>query len=324
MNVIPVFKSKRGDVSRLKYVDGIGSLFVVTDENVIYRVDEFPLDAIGRGLTGAYAEINSGEGDFSPVVSTRFYYDLYRSVVHLDGETQDFTVVINEVAAYAVNENTKVTAVYVSDVLKADEDFGFWKTITWRQTVTDGRVIVALKVSETETELLESGWQYYIEEIPESTYTTSTGSTHVVLKDLDRFNLKGRFMQFKVELETDSRIQIPVVSEFVITYASKHAVFFFTRKFKVERGSNIDNILITANYTLPTNTELRFGVVNSNSGDWEDYRIVDMNRLASLPGDWGNIVKVGVKMSSYSETAYPTVQEIALLLGTDTDNGLNE
>ena len=323
MNVKPIFKSTTGNISELKYVKGIGALFAVTENDVVYRINQFPRDSAGRGLTAVYAQLHNGEGDFSSKTSTRLYYDLYNSIIQLDGETKEFVTAKQDVTAYTVSKNSKVTALYLSDVLKADEDFGFWKTITWKQNVTDGIVVVAMKVAETEEELLDSDWQYYISETPQNTYTSTVGTSHVVLKDLDRFNLKGRYMRFKVELETSSATEIPIVSDFVITYSTKHSVFFFTRKFKVERGSNIDNVLMTATYSTPTNTELRFGVTDSNSGNWEDYRIVNLNELISLPSDWGNIIKIGIKMSSFSEVEFPVVQEIAFLLGTDSDNELN-
>jgi len=324
VNFMPVFKSTFGDISHLQYVNGIGSLFVSTDQGALFRIDQFPSDSQGRGATAVYAQIQSGEGDLSSIVNSPLYYDLYNAVVQLTGSTDSFTVIQKDVRAYLGEKKTKVTAVYVSDVLKADEDFGFWKTITWKQNTTDGRVIVALKVADTLAELEALDWQYYISETSEATYTTSVGSEHVVLKDLDRFNLKGRFMQFKVELETEDSFEIPIVSEFVITYASKHSVFFFTRKFKVERNAGIDTIILTANYSVPTNTELRFGVANEQTGDWEDYTLVDLNQLVNLGSDWGDIVKVGIKLSSYSATAYPTVQEVAFLLGTESENEFNE
>ena len=324
MNAVPVLKSTWGDIVSLKYVRGIGALFAVSDKNSIYRIDEFPHDAMGRGLVYTYGQILNGEGDFSEVVNTHFYYDMYNAIIQLDGQTSDFDVVKDSVTAYTVEKNTKVTALYVSDVLKADEDFGFWKTITWKQTVDLGRVVVALKVAETEEELATLGWQYYISENPESNYTTTIGGEYVVVKDLDKFNLKGRFMRFKVGLEATDAFEVPVVSEFVITYAAKHAVFFFTRKIKVSKGSNIDNIVLTATYSTPSNTEVRFGLTNSNSANWEEYRLVNLDELISLPSDWGNAIKVGVKLSSYSDVRYPVVQQLAFLLGTDTDNELNQ
>jgi len=131
-------------------------------------------------------------------------------------------------------------------------------------------------------------------------------------------------MQFKVELETDSAFVNPIVSEFIITYAAKHAVFFFTRKIKIDRTTNLDNIILTANYSEPENTEIRFGLANSNTANWQDYKIVNLDELITLPSNWGSILKVGIKLSSYSDTKYPVIQEFAFLLGTDSDNKLNE
>ena len=324
MNFVPVFKSKKGDITYLKYANGIGSVFAMTSSGVINRLDKFPSNAYGRGLSYIFSQIESGEGDMSDVVDTSIYYDLYHLLASLNGINDSFTVVKENVEAYSTYKYSKVTALYVSDVLKADEDFGFWKNITWKQNVSSARIVVALKVAETEEELLKLKWQYYISETPSQMYGSSYPEEFVVTKNLDRFNLKGRYMQFKVELETDSSFANPIVSEFMITYAAKHSVFFFTRKIKIERNTNIDNIILTASYTEPTNTEIRFGIANSNTSNWENYKIVNLEELVSLPSNWGNILKVGIKLSSYSDTKYPVVQEFALLIGSDSNNKLNE
>jgi hypothetical protein len=160
-------------------------------------------------------------------------------------------------------------------------------------------------------------------ESPQDSYSTSVGSYSVITKDLDRFNLKGRFMMFKVEIETSYSSSYPIVGEFVVSYSSKHSVFFFTRKIKVDKGTNIDNIIVTATYSEPSNTEVKFGIVGSNSSNWEDYTIISQDQLKSLPSAWGNAVKIGVKMSSYSDVRYPVVQQIALLVGANSDNEIN-
>jgi len=324
MNFTPVFKSKKGDISYLKYANGIGSVFAMTFSGVINRLDSFPSNLFGRGLSYIFSQIENGEGDLSDPVDTSIYYDLYHMLISLNGTSEEFTPVKENVEIFSTSKNSKVTAIYISDVLKADEDFGFWKNITWKQTVSSARIVVALKVAETEEELLKLKWQYYISETPSEGYGSPHPSEYVVIKDLDRFNLKGRYMQFKVELETDSAFVNPIVSEFIITYAAKHAVFFFTRKIKIDRTTNLDNIILTANYSEPENTEIRFGLANSNTANWQDYKIVNLDELITLPSNWGSILKVGIKLSSYSDTKYPVIQEFAFLLGTDSDNKLNE
>lgn len=314
----PIFKSNNGNVSLLKYADGIGEVFVVTDTGNIVKIRSIPTNAYGTGLSEIFSQILDGDGSLSDIVYDYVYYDLYKAVASVF--QNNFNVVKENVNAFGINKLDSIIGVYVSDVLVADEDFGFWKTISWTQNLNDGRVVVALKVSDSESELLAMDWQYYIS--LESPAYGQLGA-FTISESLDRFNLKGRYMQFKVVLESYTSDSTPIVTDFVISYAAKHSVFFFTRKLKIDRKHNIGNILITSSYSEPQNTEIRFGITNSNSAEWQDYKIVNLNELITLSSNWGNVVKVGIKMSSYTETSYPVVQEFAFLLGSDNDNNLN-
>lgn len=323
MNFIPIFKCRKGDISYLSYANGIGSIFAMTSSGVINRIDKFPSNLFGRGLSYIFSQIESGEGDLSDPVDTSIYYDLYHMLISLNGTNDSFVPVKENVEVFSTSKNNKVTALYVSDILKADEDFGFWKNITWKQSVSSARVVIALKVAETEEELLKLKWQYYISETPTEGYGSPYPEEYVVIKDLNRFNLKGRYMQFKVEFSTENIFANPVVSEFIITYAAKYSVFFFTRKIKIDKTTNLDNVILTANYTEPEKTEIRFGLASSNTSDWQDYKIVNLDELITLPSNWGSVLKVGIKLSSYSNTKYSIVQEFSLLIGVNSDNKLN-
>ena len=320
----PIYKSTSGNIVGLKFNNGCGSMFAFTESGKIVRIKTLPSDFMGRGLSHIFCQIQDGEGDFSPVVYDSCYYDLYQAVVLLDSEQKSYSFIKSDVRSFSAFKHTKVTALYVSDVLKADEDFGFWKTITWKQTSSVSRVTAALKVAETQEELLNLDWQYYISKEAPEVYGQVVDQTFVVTESLNRFNLKGRFMMFKVELETTSEFDNPVVGEFVISYAAKHSVFFFTRKIKITRDFNIDNMLFTASYSEPEKTEIKFGIADSNTADWEEYKVITLDQLVSLPSDYGSSVKIGIKMSSYSDTVYPVVQEFAFLIGSETEDLLNE
>ena len=315
----PIFKSNFGNISMLKYANGIGDLFAITDQGVVNKIRTIPANAYGTGLTEIFAQILDGDGTLSEITYDFVYYDLYKAVISVFPES--FSVVKEKISTFGINKATQIVGVYVSDILKADEDFGFWKTVSWTQNLNQGRAIVAFKVSDSEVDIKSKDWQYYVS-IESSAYGQYETST--VSESLDRFNLKGRYMQFKVTLESKQDSLTPIVNNFVISYATKHSVFFFSRKFKIDKSYSIDDILMTASYSEPQNTELRFGVTNSNSSDWQDYKIVNLDELVKLPVGWGNMVKVGIKMSSYTDKFYPEVQEFAFLLGSDSDNNLNK
>jgi len=142
------------------------------------------------------------------------------------------------------------------------------------------------------------------------------------VKSLDRFNITGRFIQFKIELETSTSSDAPLVTDFVITYVGKHSVYFFTKKIRIGSSSDARYLLLTASTTTPTKTEVRFGITDTNSADWEDYRIVSLNRLIQLDEDFGNKLKVGIKLTSHSITAVPVVEEFAFFV--DAEGGVLE
>jgi hypothetical protein len=324
MSFRPIFKSQNGNITDVKYFHGAGEVFIFSEEGVVSNINELPINPFGKGLNYVFAQIVNGEGDISSVANTSIYYDLYNAIVKSSGIGTGFDIIEENTDSFRVSKNTRATAVYTSDVLKADEDFGFWKSITWTQNSSHGRVVVALKVAETEADVIAKDWEYYISEEAEVAYGGyALPSTFVVNKDLDRFNLKGRFMMFKVDLETETTIENPIVSEFIITYGGKHSVFFFTRKIKIEKNSNVDDMLLTASTSIPENTEIRFGVTSGNSSNWQDYKIIDLDKVEDLSTTWGSSVKVGIKLSSYSDVSVPVVQEIAFLLGADSDNVLD-
>ena len=110
-----------------------------------------PLSAYGTGLVNVYSQMIDGNGDFYNTLPTSVFYDLYQSIVSLSEKS--FRVVKEQVDACGINKPTTISAVYVSDNLVADEDFGYWKTVTWRQKSSQSRIVVALKVANSESEL---------------------------------------------------------------------------------------------------------------------------------------------------------------------------
>ena len=85
----------------------------------------------------------------------------------------------------------------------------------------------------------------------------------------------------------------------------------------MERDSNVKTGLMVANITEPQNTEIKFGVANENSSDWNDYTVVETDRFFDL--DNFESVKVGIKMISYSDEI-PEVAEFAFISGAEIDN----
>jgi hypothetical protein len=73
--------------------------------------------------------------------------------------------------------------------------------------------------------------------------------------------------------------------------------------------------------TEPKNTEIKFGIAGTNTSDWNDYNVIETNKLFAL----NNLerMKIGIKMVSYDENV-PEVAEFSLLTGSEKDNNINE
>jgi hypothetical protein len=69
---------------------------------------------------------------------------------------------------------------------------------------------------------------------------------------------------------------------------------------------------MVANITEPIHTEVKVGISNQHSTNWNDYTVMKFNEFFDL-ANYEN-VKVGIKMISYDEQV-PEVAEFALLMG---------
>jgi hypothetical protein len=321
MEFRPILKTEDGsDVSFIRYVQSQGYVYALTLTGDIYRIDEIPDNAYGHGQRSIYAQILDGEGDFSDISFSDVFHELNNSIITTEFD-DEFIIVADNISLYSATSRDTIRGIFTSDIIKTDEDFGFWKTIQWTQTCgLDNRVIVAVKVADTAEELSQKEW-FYIEHENTSYYGQS--GTVEVSEDLDRFNVKGKLLRFKIELETVSD-NVPSVTDLSITYNGKHSVYFFTTKFRLEKNKGADQILLTASQTLPKLTEARFGMVEDNSVEWEDYTPIRLDQLTTIPSKFGDTLKIGIKMASQNLSAFPTVNEFAFTVQSEADNKLNE
>jgi len=294
-----------------------GNLFALSDAS-IYKINSIPSNFNGQGLNNVYSKLLDGNGDLN-FSNTNIYYDLYNSIISTYFDSNSISIIKNNQKFNSISKNSYITAVYISDILKADEDMGFWKTISWTQSNIE-KIEVSIKVCDNQNEIESLDWQYHIWEIADDTYNYQDIN---IIKSLDKFNLKGRFLQFKVEFISYNDFDNPYVGDLIIIYANKHSVFFFTRKIKISKEDNVDNVIVTSSYSEPINTSVKFGITNTNSSDWEEYKIISLNELVKLDNN-GNSIKIGIKMSSSDPINYPIVQDIGVLIGSTADNRLNQ
>jgi len=314
----PKIKSEdSGDFSLLGYLWSRARLFSFTDRGDTYVMNEVPDNAFGYGQKSVYSYIQDGLGDATDITAFDVAFELYRSVTNVSETSYDF---IKSGDYYGATSSNQATATYISNVLSVNDDFGYWKTISWFQTCRDARVVVAVKTADTVAELLEKDWDRYFEQ--PCTYYSGSYTGTLVTRDLDFFNLRGGHMMFKIEFSTDSPTTLPSVRDLVVSYAGKHSVFFFSNKIIID-STSFDELIMTASVTLPAKTEIAFGIGPGDSVDWKDYEIVDLGRLKSVPDLFRSRMRVGVRFSSYDIEKYPVVHEYALSFQGDATEQMN-
>jgi hypothetical protein len=315
----PIFRTDdRSDVSLISHSPDRGVLFTFSETGDAYAVSELADNAYGNGSTALYSAIRDGYGDVSDTSVLELALELYRSVASVTGS--EFEVLASSGDYHSADTKKEVFGTYISDVLSVNDDFGYWKAISWTQTCRDSRVIVAVKSGNSREEVLAKDWERYFEEPCVQYYGHEST---VVVKNLDFFNLKGSHFMFKIEMKTSVADRNPFVRDLSGTYVGKHSVFFFTNKIRID-GTRFGELIMTASSTLPARTEVSFGVGPGESVDWEDYRIVDLDRLNSVPAAFGKRMRVGIRLSSLDLVNVPVVHEFALSFESDDETQLNE
>ena len=288
-----------------------GVLFATSFGRILYA-DEATLNAYRTGERLVYADVTSGSGYTSDVVAKSFMYALYKRILEINES--------KEIKKWKYMENAtiipveRVTAVFVSPVLQVQEDIGFWKQIIWSEEKTDNtQITVCVRAGKTISEMRSNAWK--------PCFRSNEGEASPISRDLNNVKLEGQFAQIRVEMETDSSDESPKTTSASLVYSTKRAQYFYTTKFSLENQSDVQKGLMTGMITQPTNTEITFGYNASNSNDWDDYTIIDLDRFFTLP-DIDNI-KVGIRMVSYDESL-PVVDEFALLFSGEKLNLVNQ
>ncbi len=306
----------RSDIGHISYYGARNLLLAVSDSGDTYSINEVSDNVYGYGNVPVYGTILDGLGwewVMDPVTLT-----LVKSDNVINASLDDFSIVSSG-SAYGTNGQAVGKATYISNILSVGDEFGFWKTLSWSQNLAEERVVVAVKSGNTVEEVTAKDWEVYFES-PSSYYEYGAGSIAQV--DLDRFNLKGSHFMFKVDMETRVSSNRPSVRDLKVSYSTKHSVFFFTNRIKVE-AEGFNDMILTASSTLPSKTEVSFGVGPGSSIDWEDYTPVDLGKLVNIPKSFGNRSRVGIRLTSFDTVNVPIVHEFALEFNSDDDNQVN-
>jgi len=303
---IPILSLNNGETITYMTKDLVkgGILFATSFGRILFS-DEATLNAYRTGNRLVYADVTSGFGNTSESRQVEFLYALYKRIAEIneDREIEKWKY-IRDVSILPVE---RITAVFLSPILQVQEDLGFWKQLIWEENKPENtNITICFKTAESSNELSNSSWNYCFSSTEEESGT--------ITRDLNNINFLGRYAQFKILMDTNQVNVTPSVLNLSVIYSTKRAQYFYTIKFALENDSNIRKGLLVASMTTPTNTEITFGINNTNSANWDDYQIISPDSFFNLE----NIedIKVGIKLVSY-DTSVPIVNEFSIIMSGD-------
>lgn len=290
-----------------------GTILFATSKGRILKCSEALVNAYMTGERKVFAEVADGFGKVSDTNWADFFYSLYHKIAEIN-EDKEMVKWHYAVDSSAIPSD-RITATFLSPVLLVKEDWGFWKQLIWtEQKPENTNITICIRSANTLEDLQAKTWDNCFE-------SDSNNVVETITEDLDDIKMDGKYIQFRIVMNTESTISQPVVVNLSITYSTKYAVYFFTTKFSLKNDTNLKKGLIVADVTEPQNTEVTFGIVDSNSVEWTDYQVVELNKFFSL--DNFERFKVGIKFVSYGDNI-PEVGEFSLMSGGEEVNLLNQ
>jgi len=278
------------------------------------------MSLVNSYLTGereVFAEVKDGFGNESETASTNFFYGLYNKIAEINEDKEIVKWVFKEKPTSVLTD--RINGVFISPILSVKQDLNAWKQLLWKEIKPDNTdIIICIRAADSVSELRKLSWDYcFVSEDEDRGY----GSDGFIIRDINDYQIRGKYLQFKVTMITDSNNVSPVILNLGISYSTSFSVYFFTTKFILENNANAKSGMIVANVTEPINTKVQFGIADSNSSDWNNYTVVEPNKIFELE-NFENL-KVGIKMIAYDNDV-PEVSEFAVLNGADKDTLINE
>ena len=290
-----------------------GGILFSTSKGRILGCREALVNAYLTGERKVFAEVADGFGNISDVKWTDFFYSLYRKIAEVN-KSKEIVKWIYEVDPAAISTE-EMSAVFLSPALVVTQDLGFWKKLIWTEQKPDNTdIVIAVRSADTLVELLAKSWD-------NAFASNSSDLSSTITRNLDNLRIDGKYIQFKIEMNSSSIDVAPTVVDLSITYSTKFAVYFFTTKFSLTNASDLRKGLIVAEVTEPQNTKVTFGINDTGSAEWTDYQVITLNKFFAL--DNIENVKVGIKLVSYGDNV-AEVGEFAFMSGGQKLNLMNQ
>lgn len=279
------------------------SILFGTSNGRILSCNKIYFNAYLTGNRNIYADVWNEYGYKSTTAISNITYALYHKIIELNSKNEIISQKTIKDSAISLVDN--ITATFVSTPLYIKDDVGFWNELIWEETKPENtEVRIFLRNAHSIQELYTLDWKYC--------FTSTENETGIISRKLESLLLNNKYMQIKAEITTNKKYITPTIKNIIINYVTKYSSYFYTVKFSLDKTTDIKNGLITANINQPTNTEITFGVSNTETNDWNNYKTIPINTLFSLD-NYKNI-KIGIKLSSYTNS-YPSVDEFSIMLG---------
>lgn len=284
-------------------------LLIGTSHGRILRQTKLSKNVYGTGARMISTQMTDGYGNFSPVFMGDLFYAFHDQIVQVN-EDKNIASLKNKILVLATSQNQEMKGLFTSPILWGGNDFGYWESIYIEQNCPDDcETEFFLRTAAIEVEVAKQNWL--------SVYKGREDTKELA------FDLRGNYLQIKAELSTDVNKKKPYIYKIIVSYRTKHAVYFFTNKFSLERDTNLARGLFSASYIQPAATEIRFGITSENTSDWDQYTILDLDQVIDLPEGIQDSFKIGIKLISASTVNSPTVDEFAFVFEGAKKNQLN-
>jgi len=223
--------------------------------------------------------------------------------VNINGiKSVDFNYIGKKITA--IDPIQKMTGVFTSDQIIADDGFVRWLDATWSGNQTD--FDIGLFVRSSNSPLTNEVWRgpFYN-------------------KTIDIGLEKGKYFQFMISMVSDGTY-IPNVDNINIRYiTSNTSTQFYTKAFHL--GFKPETILLTYNADLSDDTIVRFSVSGDDSIDPLDYQRIEPNRIETLNeiSIFSENVKILMELAGEFTTDI-NVHEFAFIVGGNDVERINK
>jgi hypothetical protein len=287
-----------------------GTILFLTSLGRILESSMTEMNIYKSGYRSVYSETKNSYGFTSQTKEAKFLYALQNKMIEVN-EEKSIDSYIYAKKSIPLKIDT-IKSVFVSPIIKADNDIGSWSNLIWTgQNEIGSSMNIYFRNSDTISNLYNEKWNYGF---------NISDSLSTLQKSLNGFNLNKQYLQIKIETTIEDQIE-SYISSVILEYTTKNSSYFYTTKFSLENGTDANKGMLVANVYEPKGTEVQFGVSNKDSSDWKDYTVITKDEFFKLENY--NNIKVGIRMISYNENL-PNVSEFSLITNGFKANKINE